>query len=173
MNALRRLTAFGLIAVCTLVLVVGCASKPPKAYEMSFEMVGAQDINPTAKGRPSPLAFMVYQLREPEPFLTAEFDTLFTKETTPIAESVVDKKQYQIRPGRRVTKRLNISPDTRYIGVVAAFREQNPGGEKNWLKVMELVPSKPKKAKRYETKIIFSGQEIDLYMVKRGRLSIF
>ena len=163
-------------AIYLLLLVLGlfaCASKPPKSYLMSTEIIANQDINPDSEGKPSPVAFMIYQLKGNEPFEAADFDTLFTTDSTPFSDVVIDKKQYQIQPGKRAMIDLYVSPETNFIGVVAAFREQNISGTDTWSSIVELTQKKPRKAKRYQTNIVFTGQEVKVYLVKKGRLSVF
>ena len=161
------------ILLSSALALLACASQSDQQYSLATEIIASHDINPDNKGRASPLAFMIYQLTDNEAFSAAGFDTLFTDGTDSLANTVVAKKQYQIQPGKRAMIDLSIAPGTQFIGVVAAFREQAANGRDNWSESIELSYKQAKKAKRYQTKIVFTGQQIKMYLVKPGQLSVF
>lgn len=83
---------------------------------------GAQ-VNPDSRKRPSPVVVRVFELKSATLFEQADFISLFEKEQAVLGAELVSREEFVLRPGE--TRPLNkpLSPDTKFIGVMAAFRE--------------------------------------------------
>jgi type VI secretion system protein VasD len=109
-----------LIFVLGIVLATGCASSPP----LLEGLVNANAAtNPDANGRPSPIVVRVYELKSLAGFGSADFFSLFEKEAETLGGDLVGREEYGLRPGESRPYRRQLQPDTKFIGVVAAFRD--------------------------------------------------
>ncbi len=117
MTAFKRIPL--LLALCS---VVACSSAVGPVPIKGLLSAG-DALNPDVGGRPSPVAVKVYQLQESGSFATADFFTLWKTPGAALEADLVSTTDLAIAPGteRRFTE--EIEPPTRFIGVVAAFRE--------------------------------------------------
>lgn len=65
----------------------------------------------------------IYELKNDNAFEAADFFTLEKQEKTVLADDVVKRDEFQLRPGeqRKVVRRPD--PETTAIGVIAAYRD--------------------------------------------------
>ena len=109
-----------LLFACSLALVAGCASSPP-LLEGSIKT--APSLNPDGQGRPSPILLRVYELRSLAAFNSADFFSLFDKEAETLGAELVGREEYSMQPAETKPYRRQLQPDTKFIGVAAAFRD--------------------------------------------------
>lgn len=117
------LTAASLAGV---VLLSACASGEPKPKEpvrLELAVKAASDVNPDERGRAAPIVIRIYELKNDNAFAAADFFTLENQEKTVLADDVVKRDEFQLRPGehRKVVRRP--APETTAIGVIAAYRD--------------------------------------------------
>ena len=65
----------------------------------------------------------VYELRSPAAFSGADFFSLFDNESATLAGDLVGREEYGLRPAETQPYRRQLQPDTKFIGVAAAFRD--------------------------------------------------
>jgi type VI secretion system protein VasD len=106
--------------VAALVALTGCSSGPAV---LKAEVVAAAQVNPDNRKRPSPVVVRVYELKATTAFDSADFVSLFEKEQAVLGPDLVLREEFVLRPGETKTINKTLSPDTRFIGVLAAFRE--------------------------------------------------
>lgn len=125
-----RAYAAGLVglACAAAVGVSGCSSPPPpppppRATTLTAVLDTAADVNPDAAKRASPLMVRVYELSSRALFESADFVSLFDRDTQALAGEIVAREEWVMAPGesRNWTKKL--PPETRFIGVTAAYRD--------------------------------------------------
>jgi type VI secretion system protein VasD len=121
----RRPAAVGRhLALCVLAASLGaCAAKPAKPAVASFVVSARADANPDATGRPSPIVVRVYQLKSDAGFGNAEFFALFDDDKRVLAADLVGREEFELAPGETRTVELNLSPDTRFMGALGAYRD--------------------------------------------------
>jgi len=102
---------------------VQAAPAPPKpsVAEMSF-VVGA-DINPDLTGRPSPVIVRTYELKSATVFNSSDFFAMFDRDKEVLGGDLVARDEWALTPGNSRQALKNLQRDTRYVGVVAAFRD--------------------------------------------------
>lgn len=110
------------MAVAAL-LAAGCASSPPVPTRISGTLQAAADINPDARGRASPLVVKVYELKSPTAFERADFFSLFDRDRETLAAELAAVEEFQMLPGSSRSFDKTLQPGTRYLGVLAAFRD--------------------------------------------------
>lgn len=116
----------GLPALMLLVLATGCG-KPavvevPPPVSVTLAVTASAASNPDADGRPSPLAVRVLQLADAAAFNEADLNAVWSDEATTLAAVLVSRQEFMLSPGAAAQGSLTLDPRTRYLGVVAAFR---------------------------------------------------
>ena len=112
-----------ILLVAGAVLLSACAAKPPKPAPAHAELIVSGDVNPDASGRASPVVVRVYQLRNDGEFNGADFFGVYEKEKETLGASLVSREEYVLAPGESRKLELPLSAETRFIAVVAAFRD--------------------------------------------------
>jgi type VI secretion system protein VasD len=102
--------------------VAACAGMP-KPSIARITMLAAADANPDAGGRPSPVVIRVYQLKTDAAFTSADFFALFDDEQKVLGAQLINRTEFMLVPAERRAIELEVSPDTRFVGAVAAFRD--------------------------------------------------
>lgn len=118
----RTIYVLGVAATLTL---QGCSSVARKELPVpiQFSLHATPNANPSVSGRPSPVVVSIYELRNSASFLAADFFSLFKDDRNVLGEDRVSRQEYILQPGetRLVRRRSDLS--TRFIGVVAGFRD--------------------------------------------------
>jgi type VI secretion system protein VasD len=105
----------------------GCAAAPKPAPVVTTLLNGslqaAAGVNPSVSKRPSPLLVRVYELKGATAFNNADFVALFQRDQAELGADMVSREEIMLNPGetRPITKTL--APETRFIGVFAAYRD--------------------------------------------------
>ncbi|HXJ84303.1 MAG TPA: type VI secretion system lipoprotein TssJ [Candidatus Methylomirabilis sp.] len=107
--------------VCGVALAAGCGTAAPPLVQGSIK--ADPKTNPDAHGRPSPVVVRVYELKGVGAFSTADFFSLFDKESETLGPELVGREEFDLRPGEVRSYKRQLQPDTKFIGVVAAFRD--------------------------------------------------
>ena len=111
---------FLLLAAC---LLAACAAKPPKPEPARARLVASGEVNPDSSGRSSPIVVRLFQLRADGEFTGAEFFDLYSKEKEVLGESLVSREEYVLTPGETRELEIPLNAQTRYLGVLAAYRD--------------------------------------------------
>lgn len=119
-------------------LLGGCASAP-KPTQVSGRLQAADNVNPSVSKRPSPLLVRVYELKSATAFNGADFVALFQRDQAELGADLVGREEIMLNPGesRPITKTL--APETRFIGVFAAYRDLERA---RWRAVVAIEPGK-------------------------------
>lgn len=127
----------------------GCSGKllTPFSTWVNLDFRISSDINPNALGRPSPVVVRVYELRTPDLFKSLEFFDILDREKEALEISFISKQELEFQPGVEFSLEKKLSPDTKYIGVIAAFRDWE---NSDW---RDIVPVKKSRTNRLHIKI--------------------
>ncbi len=119
-----------ILPVATLaaaVLLSACASsgepKPKEPIRLALTVNAQSDVNPDDRGRAAPIVVRVYELKNDGAFEAADFFTLQTQDKIALADDVVKRDEFQLRPGERWAVVRWADPATKTIGVLAAYRD--------------------------------------------------
>ena len=104
-------------------LLGACASKPPPPASVAGTIAASPEVNPSASRRPSPILVRVYELKSAAAFNGADFMSLYQRDQASLAADMLAKEEYTLSPGESKTFAKTLAPDTRFLGVVAAFRD--------------------------------------------------
>ena len=117
-HVVRRLSR-----LAVLLFVAGCAAKVPKPIPIPGVLTAHAAVNPDITGRPSPVAVKVYQLRSAGSFESSDFFSLYNQAATVLGADLVSSTDITVRPGESKKFDEEIDPKTRFVGVVAGFRD--------------------------------------------------
>ncbi len=126
-----------LAALGAMLLVSACAS-PPMPTQVSGTIQASAQINPSASKRPSPLLVRVYELKSAAVFNAADFMSLYQRDQASLAADLVGKEEFVLAPGETKAFAKTLSPDTRFLGVVAAYRDLEHA---KWRSVVPIQPA--------------------------------
>jgi type VI secretion system protein VasD len=96
---------------------------PPKPSVAELSFVIDANLNPDASGRPSPVILRIYELRSVAAFNRADFFSLYERDREQLGPELVSRDELPLMPGGRPQAITTLRSDTRYVGVVAAFRD--------------------------------------------------
>jgi type VI secretion system protein VasD len=118
-TVLRLLPA---LAAC-LALGACATSRNTESVPLRTWLSASKDVNPDASGRPSPVVVKVFGLRTDSEFNGAEFFALYEREKETLAATLLASQEYVLQPGETKDLQVQLPRDTRYVGVVAAYRD--------------------------------------------------
>ena len=109
------------LLVSSTVLLAACGSAAPPLLQGSIKT--DPKANPDVRGRPSPVVVRIYELKSIGAFNSADFFSLFEKESEALAGDLVGREEVELTPSETRPYKRQLQPDTKFIGVVAAFRD--------------------------------------------------
>jgi len=112
---------YAIVGLLTVSLLDACGSSSPPLLQGTIK--ADQASNPNLKGEASPIMVRVYELRSPAAFSGADFFSLFDNESATLAGDLVGREEYGLRPAETQPYQRQLQPDTKFIGVAAAFRD--------------------------------------------------
>lgn len=114
-----RLHARHALAVAAAFLMLGGCSSP----RITMEVASQPNVNPDSSGRPSPVIVKVYEMRGDMAFRQGDFQTLFLDPMKILGADLVAADELTLVPGEARTVEYAPMPETRYVGVLAGFRQ--------------------------------------------------
>jgi len=132
---MHRLLPLALLAA--LLGLTGCAalSPYPDMTKLDLTLNGRDELNPDLNGRPSPIVLRLVELKHPVSFETADFFSLYQRPKEALSPDMVVLEELELRPGEQRKLKLSVQPGSRYVGVLAAYRDLP---ESNWRTVIVL-----------------------------------
>ena len=120
--------AYYLLIIASIHFITGCASapKPPIA---TISLNAQKDINPNQKLYEDteliakPVVIRVYELKSLAAFNSSDFFSAFNNYRETLGPEHLNSEEFQLQPGKKMKFDLTLNFDTRYIGVIAAFRD--------------------------------------------------
>lgn len=111
--------------VVLVVFLQGCSSTGRKELPVpiQFSLNATEAVNPSISGRPSPVVVRVYELRNSTGFQASSFFALFKDEQSVLGDELVSRQEYVLKPGETRLVRRKADLSTRFIGVVAGYRD--------------------------------------------------
>jgi len=136
--ALHPLAALGVALVLS-----ACGSKPPaKPASVTGTVQASTQINPSASKGPSPRLIRIYELKSAANFNAADFMSLYQRDQGELGADLLAKEEFVLNPGESKTFAKTLAPDTRFLGVVAAYRDLEHA---KWRTVVAVQPNQPQK----------------------------
>lgn len=118
---------FKLSLILAFLLVQGCSSEPEKPEPpptiISAKIAVSGKANPDVSGRPSPIVIRMYELKSLGKYVEGDFYDLFENYDSSLGSDLLSSEQFHLKPGDIKTLKHEVSADTRFIAVVAAYRD--------------------------------------------------
>lgn len=114
-----------LTALAMTLLLAGCTTLSPFSTmtKLNLALTASDRLNPDIHGRPSPVVVRLFELRHPVAFENSDFFSLYERARETLAPDLVSSEELELRPGETVELRLGLSGDSRYVGILAAYRD--------------------------------------------------
>lgn len=119
----------------------GCASPkpPPPPTQIDGRIEAAADLNPSVSKRPSPLVVRIYELKSAAAFNAADFVSMYQNDQAQLGAELVAREELMLQPGQRLPYAKTLAPETRYLGVIAAYRDLERA---RWSAIAPVQPNK-------------------------------
>ncbi|WP_413112329.1 type VI secretion system lipoprotein TssJ [Thaumasiovibrio sp. DFM-14] len=119
------------------ILLSGCTFNYFKPAYTTLEFEASEGINPDLNGRASPLVVKVYELTSRTLFDSRDFFSLYESPKKALGSDLVVIQEYSFYPGSSETFEASMVSASRYIGIVAAYRDIENA---HWREVIEIDP---------------------------------
>ncbi|MHB8885001.1 MAG: type VI secretion system lipoprotein TssJ [Methylovirgula sp.] len=127
------------IVGCATLPLADCASMAPKTTPLKFLVQADKSINPDEQGNPYPIVLRIYELKQDTQFNQMSYFDLADSDTNKLGADLVAKREIELKPGDTQKFERDTPVETRYIGVIAGFRNiQNA----QWRAVGEIKPER-------------------------------
>ncbi|MEW8585715.1 MAG: type VI secretion system lipoprotein TssJ, partial [Candidatus Thiodiazotropha sp.] len=108
-----------ILGLLYLLLLMGCSS----VSTITVTMSAASGVNPDINSRPSPIVARIYELKSLSVFNNADFFNLFEQDVALLGEEMLMRDELHFQPGEVKMLERDLQPDTRYVGVIGAYRD--------------------------------------------------
>src|SRR5262249_4209819 len=132
-----RRSAHLLSAVACTILTASCGimSKTPTLMQGSIKE--APTTTPDPLGRPSPIVVRGDDLKSVSACNNADFFSLCDKDSETLGRDLVGREEYDMHPDETRPYRRQLQPETKFVGVVAAFRDLE---KSKWRQAVAVPP---------------------------------
>ncbi|HSW03629.1 type VI secretion system lipoprotein TssJ [Aquabacterium sp.] len=112
------------LAGLAIALTLGACSSPPKPVvtTVNGSIQGSAQLNPNVNQRPAPLQVRVYELKTAAAFGNADFMALYQNDQATLGADLVAREEMMLQPGESKPIKKTVGPDTKFIGVIGAYR---------------------------------------------------
>jgi type VI secretion system protein VasD len=111
--------------------MTGCSS----VSTVEAKLHADKKLNPDLNGRPSPLVVRVYELKSLSVFNSADFFNLFEQDVALLGEDLQMRDEFAFQPGETKSLERDLRIDTRYLGIIGAYRDIENARWRNSVKV--------------------------------------
>lgn len=122
-----RTVQFISLIIIGMLTLVGCSSVMQALLPNHYLVIMTQtskNLNPDENDRPSPLFVYFIQLKAAETFRTADFFALYDDPKKALAADYISSSKLNLTPSTTGRIIIQLQPGVKYVGVVAAFSNQ-------------------------------------------------
>lgn len=114
-----------LLVFTALLALTGCSALSPySSYtKLELNLSGSSELNPDISNRPSPIVIRLMELKHPVAFQNADFFSLYERPKEALSPDLVALEELELRPGENRQLKLTVKEGSRYVGVLAAYRD--------------------------------------------------
>lgn len=131
--------ALRMAAAAVFAAALCACGSAPKPTPVNGVIEASPRINPSISKRPSPLLVRVYELKSATAFNSADFMSLYQRDQAELAGDLVGRDEFTLAPGESKAFAKTLAPETRFLGVVAAYRDLE---RSTWRSVIAIEPGK-------------------------------
>jgi len=140
---------FSTIKTTLLLIIVlatsGCSIMGGTEPEtINVMLIASETLNQNIEKRSSPVVLRIYQLSQIDKFNNSDFFALYENDKSILAEDITYREEFEVKPGQSTTIPLEINLDTKFIAVLAAFRDLDKA---QWKSILEIDPLEPQAIK--------------------------
>lgn len=123
--------------IAALAVLGGCSALSPNSdlTKLDLSLQGSDRLNPDLNDRPSPIVIRLLELKHPVAFKNADFFSLYQRPKEALSPDLVIQEELELRPGEQRDLKLFVQEGSRYVGVMAAYRDLP---ESSWRFVIPL-----------------------------------
>jgi len=127
------------IFISTFLFLSGCGifGGTPDPVTMELTITASEKLNPDIENRASPIVIRIYQLTHIDSFNNSDFFALYENDQSILAKDLKYREEMEIKPSLTIITPLEINPDSKYIAVLAAFRDLDKA---QWKSILEIDP---------------------------------
>jgi len=127
MIAHLSLTLKSLIGL-TLLFCLGACNSTRELLDIDttikMTIAASEDVNPDIEGRPSPIVISVFALADDRQFKREDFLSLYENPADRLGSDLLNSYQLkEFSPGETREELITLKPETRYIGIMAAYAQ--------------------------------------------------
>ncbi|WP_432443542.1 type VI secretion system lipoprotein TssJ [Pseudomonas batumici] len=114
-----------LASVLVFILLAGCSALSPYSSEtkLNLKLSASDQLNPDLNGRPSPVVLRLLELKHPVAFQNADFFSLYDRAKDILSQDLVASEEIELRPGETLDLKLTVNGESRFVAVLAAYRD--------------------------------------------------
>ncbi|TVP91894.1 MAG: type VI secretion system lipoprotein TssJ [Pseudomonadaceae bacterium] len=129
-----------IILLCSLLALSACSSVSRLSpwsdlTKLDLTLEASSDLNPDLNQRPSPVVVQLFELRHPSTFANADFFSLYQQPKQTLSLDLLGHEELEVRPGQELELKLTTHEDSRYLGVIVAYRDMT---DAEWRAVVPL-----------------------------------
>jgi len=98
----------------------------------------SENVNPDTSDRPSPVVMKIFELSSRTIFDTQDFFSLYEAPEKLLGPDLLKKDELELQPGSVQNYEMSLNRNTRYVGVVVAYRNID---QARWRAVIEVDPT--------------------------------
>lgn len=123
--------------IAALAVLGGCSALSPNSdlTKLDLSLQGSDRLNPDLNDRPSPIVIRLLELKHPVAFENADFFSLYQRPKEALSPDLMIQEELELRPGEQRDLKLFVQEGSRYVGVLAAYRDLP---ESSWRFVIPL-----------------------------------
>ncbi|MCL9780077.1 type VI secretion system lipoprotein TssJ [Vibrio sp. S4M6] len=150
-----------IIIVLVIVMLSGCSmwdqfkestGLTPDSSSVEMIIDTSKELNVRSSGQSSPVILRLYELTSPVMFRSLDFFALFENDKASLGDEYIKRYEFELQPNETLHETLTLDPQTRALGIAAAFRDINGS---SWRKV-ETIDAKSE----YFIKLEVQGNEL-------------
>lgn len=116
-----------LLVAGTLTLLTACGGPPPKEEKpppvLRVTLLAETDANRGPGGQALPVVVRLYELKAHGAFGGADFFSVYERESETLGGELIAREELTLVPGQTRKIQRPMDPQTRYLGVLGAFRD--------------------------------------------------
>ena len=114
--------------------------KKPEPVNIDLTISAANNLNPDIENRASPIVVRIYQLTHIDTFNNSDFFALYENDQALLNKDLKYHEELEIKPGQLTIQQIMIDLNSKYIAVLAAFRDLDKAQWKSIMKIDALNP---------------------------------
>ena len=124
-----------LVAGAVMFTLAACAAKPPEDVQVKGSVQAVESVNPDSLGRPSPLQIKIFQLGAKDKFEAADYFALSDASEATLGADMLGVQAMMLTPGDHRPYEGEFDPATKFIGVIAGYRDIH---QAEWRAIVEM-----------------------------------